>query len=493
MRRVLAVETAEVFALLCVFFALGALDAYSIGRVPITWVSQLGLIGSAGYVFFRYRLVSPPAHNRLWVFLAWAALITAVNTILGHYAVLMPAGATTPYAVFIGLRFLTILSFIAAVYLIYWLLTRGWRERIIKTIVLLGAAIAVVSFYMYMAQIYGLPEPPRTRLGTSGAAVRAVIFTYDFHRAEGTFREPSLFAAWLVVPFLLSFTISRRIYLVPSVLMGGALFLTGSLSGILSLLFGAAAAAGVAIAFDMRSVRWLLRPLVVVPVALVIFYGFARPSPAPTAQGTGAAATATPIYSSTPIQSASPTPSALKPSPSPTQGVSLFGTLGRRIGNILKGGFAKSDRDRINDYVTHNRPPIFGSGFGNANLLLGHYLHAKVIASFISLYLDALYAAGIIGLALLANYLIAPLRAIRHKDLWRNARLVFVAAAYIAWLVEFAAGTEELTLMFGLTAALFTFEISKPTFAGAALGGPGEYVGLNRTQQQPNPPGDRCR
>jgi hypothetical protein len=157
--------------------------------------------------------------------------------------------------------------------------------------------------------------------------------------------------------------------------------------------------------------------------------------------------------------------------------VSLFGTLGRRIGNILKGGFAKSDRDRINDYVTHNRPPIFGSGLGNANLLLGKYLHAKVVAGFISLYLDTLYATGIIGLVLLAYYLVAPLRAIRQKGLWRNSRMVFFTAAYVGWLVDFAAGTEELTLMFALASALVACEMIWPEVSDVGALAPGQSVG----------------
>jgi len=445
-----------VFGLFGILLVLNALDAYNIGRVPVTWISQLGLIACAGYVAFRYRLASLPAHKRLWVFLGWAALITAVNIVVGQYARLMPSGATTPYALFVSLRFLTILSFIAGLYLVYWLLTQGWRERIVKITILLGTLIAVVAMYIYVAQVYGLPEPPRTRLGTTGA-LQAVTFTYDFHRAEGTFREPVILASWLMVPFLLSLTVRNRLYVLASILMGGTLLLTGSLSGILSLVVGIGASAIIAIPFDVRNVGGLLRALLVVPLALVIFYGVARPSPA-ISPHPPVTSTTTPGESPTLAPTLTPSPSA-----TPTQGVNLFGTLGRRIANILRGGFAKSDRDYISDYVAHNRPPLFGSGLGNANLLLGHYLHAKVVAGFISLYLNTLYATGILGLALLVYYLVAaPWRAIRQGGLWSNGRMLFVMAAYIAWLVDFAAGTEELTLMFALGSALLAFEITRP-------------------------------
>lgn len=460
-KRLFSGEPKEVFGLFGILLVLNALDAYDIGRVPVTWISQLGLIACVGYVAFRYRTASPPAYKRLWLFLGWAALITAVNLIVGRYARLMPPGATTPYPVFVGLRFLTILSFIAALYVIYWLLTQGWHERIVKYTILLGTLIAVAAMYIYVAQVYGLPEPPRTRLGTTGA-LQAVTFTYDFHRAEGTFREPVILAAWLMVPFLLSLTVRERGYLIPSILMGGTLFLTGSLSGILSLVVGVGAAAAIATAFDVQNVRGLLRAFLVVPFALVLFYGFARPSPTISPHPTAPLATS----ASTPTPGESPTTTprlTQSPSATPSQGVNLFGTLGRRIANILKGGFAKSDRNYIYDYVTHNRPPLFGSGLGDANLLLGHYLHARVVASFISLYLAMLYATGILGLALLVFYLVAlPWKAIRQRGLWSNGRMLFVMASYIAWLLDFAAGTEELTLMFALVSALLAFEITRP-------------------------------
>ena len=151
----------------------------------------------------KYGIPKPIGFRIFWLFFLWAMLVTAASTVSHDYASFMPLGATTPYPVFILLRFFTLLSFVASVYVALWLLQQGCREHVIKAVVTIGCFISVAALYIYAAQIYGLPELPRNRLGTAGG-LQAIRFTYDFHRAIGTFREPSLLAAWLIVPLFLA-------------------------------------------------------------------------------------------------------------------------------------------------------------------------------------------------------------------------------------------------------------------------------------------------
>lgn len=123
-------------SLLTGFYALlllvSALDAYDIGRVPLEWLMQIGAIGGGGYVALRHGLPKPLGYRPFWLFFLWTLLVTAANTGLHNYAALMPAGGTTPYAVFILLRFLTLLSFIATLYLVSWLLQQGPGDQVIR-------------------------------------------------------------------------------------------------------------------------------------------------------------------------------------------------------------------------------------------------------------------------------------------------------------------------------------------------------------------------
>lgn len=61
---------------------------------------------------------------------------------------------------------------------------------------------------------------------------------------------------------------------------------------------------------------------------------------------------------------------------------------------------------------------------------------------------------------LLMVFLLVPLNI---KILWRNKNphLFYLLAAYLASMVAFTNGTEEFAIMFGITYALFIFEIGK--------------------------------
>ncbi|MFZ1008204.1 MAG: hypothetical protein WAN65_15295, partial [Candidatus Sulfotelmatobacter sp.] len=212
-------------------FVINALDAYSIGPAPTSWIAQILTLALFVLVVFRRRVNYPPGVFALQAFVFAIVALTLFYVAKGDYRDLMPAAGTTGYIVYIGLRILTLVNFIAAYIIVFDVLSRGHSETIVNIIVWTGLVIAVASIYIYIAQLYGLPEPPRTRIGTNNHE-QNTTFTYAFHRAMGTFREPGFLAQWLVLPLLLSAFRRRKPVNIFSVTMSTTLMLTGALTGL---------------------------------------------------------------------------------------------------------------------------------------------------------------------------------------------------------------------------------------------------------------------
>lgn len=412
-------------------FLIGsALDAYNIAGVPIPWVTRAGLIIVTLILGLFHRLKLVPGTKPMALLLLWGVLVTLLNALRINYAEFLPPLATTPYLVYVLLRVFVVASFLATMYLVYWLLSQGYRATVIRWTVIVATVVALASIYIYVAQLHGFPEPFRTRLGTAGGE-QAIRFTYPFHRAMGTFREPSHLAEWLVVPFFLSLVYrQQRFTNVQSVIIAAALLLTGSLTGIVSIPVGflgsIVLARGVTNHALRISARFLLAGLLAAVVFSVVASGYDTGKP------------------------------------------DLVRLIDDRLTPILfEGGLARSNRDYVYEYVRTAPIPALGVGFGNANLLLSHHLGTETVASFLSLYLYTTYSIGVVGLVLLAVFLLTPIFAIlRRKRLERERWVRAYLAAYLAWLIMFAVNSEELHIMFSIVYCLLAFEL----FHGGPVG-----------------------
>lgn len=405
-----------------------ALDAYSVAGIPFQWIVEVATIVAALYIAIKHRAETPRGFVLLSLFLLWSLFVTGANLFASasEYERLLPPLITTPYLTFVALRFVTVLSFIATIYIVWFMLARGQQSVAIRATVVTGSLIALAAIYIYVAETSGLPEPPRTRLGSNGEPVQVVAFSYAFHRALGTFREPSLLGAWLIVPLLLGMRTSRRPINVPTVLMGGALLLTGSLSCLLAIAGGLLGA--MLVTRSLRNIRTATQILAAVAAALVLF------SVVAVSQTAGDA--------------------------------SFFGVIGERLAPIVAdGGLSQSDRGYIFDYVARTPVPYFGEGLGNANILLSAYLHTGALSGFIGLYLNAMYSVGYAGVTLLAVFLITPVAHVaRSSAARRQSSEVFIVASYLAWLILFISTAEELSVMFGVAFALLMFEAGRKNF-----------------------------
>jgi hypothetical protein len=404
-----------------VLLVWSAMDAYTLGPLPLEWLTQLGAVGLVVCVGFSHRLYVMPGLRPLVWLLLWGAGVSLVNALSFDYTVLMPQLSTLPYGMFVLLRLFLLVAFAATAMLVYWLLVHGYQERMVKLTVRIGAWVAAFALYVYVAQLVGLPEPPRNRMGTTGAE-QATVFQYAFHRAMGSFREPSHLAEWLTVPLFFSLA-GRRFLNTRSILMASAILLSGSLTGILGAGLAFLLALLLSNPFKLNNFRVLVRLSLAGVLALVMFQAFV------TDYGGNS-------------------------------GADLFSVVEDRVRPILfEGGIKSTNRYYVYDYAAQSPAPFFGYGLGNSNLRLSDFLDEPIVSSFLSLYLNTLYSLGYPGLILLLVLLLAPpirfLRAFRGSD---STYHVLLLAMYLCYLIVFAVHLEALSFMFAVVLAFVAYE-----------------------------------
>jgi len=411
----------------CILFLGSSLGAYNIAFVPIEWLTKVGLITTVIFIAGsrKLHLYTVPGVRIVLFFFLWALLITAGNILLKDYASMMPPLATTPYPIFISLRFVHIIHFIAALYVIYWLLVNGYKDSVIKWTVIIGMVVALLAIYIYLAQIYGFPEPPRTRMSTGGQTdpFRLVRFSYAFHRATGTFREPSHLAEWLVVPFFLGMIYSKNFINICSIVIGTTILLTGSLTGIMGLFLGIMGTILIANPFKSNPMKTLVRVLFLGGITLVLFNMIAL------------------SYSGGKAD--------------------IIGVVGDRIGRILfEGGMEESSRSYIYEYISDTTIPFFGQGEGNANIVFAYYLGSSLPVAFNSTYFDVFFSTGVLGLALVIYFLSVPVRQWQwRKKLKNNTNILILCACYFSWLIMAAVHSDIFSMSFAILFCLIVYEL----------------------------------
>lgn len=390
---------------------LSALDAIALGPVPVTWIAAI--LPFFASVLLRAQFKSVPVS--LFFLFSWAVVVQGLSAICSSAGFCsephMPPLSTTPYPVFIALRFLPFVMLISMLAAIAKL--RNRQRELSDFVIRLGTWIAGLALYVYIAQLSGLPDIPRTRLGTDGMEVTAVRFSYAFHRALGTFREPSGMAVWLMLPFLLSLrSASWRTYL-----MGAAIVLSGSMTAFVAISAGAALSAVFLMTKTIRQKSWLFRLPIVAGFAVsfsVVAFDF------------------------------------LVKTNDDFSG--LWGVISDRLLPVFVGGIEESNRGYVFEFAEETGISLFGYGLGNINLLLTEWQGGIAVSGILSLYLNILLGLGAIGLAILGVFLARPLLQNLSTTTAREAYPVY--AAYFAWLTAFVIHSAEFPFMFSLTYGL---------------------------------------
>jgi hypothetical protein len=409
--------THSAYRMLVVTLVLHALAAYAIGPVPFPWLAQLMAMWMFLWVGFKSGLRIAPGMILFSFFFIYALLVTSYQTIIGEYYRFMPPKATTPYLMYIALRFMTMASFGSLVFVTFWFLVRGWKPQIINLMTNLCLFISLAALYIYIAQIYGLPEPPRTRLGTGGGE-QSIKFTYAFHRALGTFREPSHLAEWLVLPLFMSFA-SRGWKSYAARGCGVlALLLSGSLTGIGAILGGMAAGFIFMMPFmSMAVVKTVMRMVIIGAIGVSSFSLFV--------------------------------------SSKDSKGTDLVEVLSKRVEPLKEKGIGQSNRNYVYSYLEHTEILWFGTGMGNSNLQFTQATGLDATASFLNLFVNIELSLGYIGLALFIIFLVTPFFILfANRGYQFEPDHFMVLASFFGWLIVFFAHSEELSFHFAIIYAL---------------------------------------
>lgn len=394
----------------------GSLAAYAIAGVPLQWMALVTFALAAILLLLAAGIPSTAGTGDLVALTLYALVVNVAVILTGKQDMQMPALATTSYVSFVSLRFINIICVYLTILYIRTLLEMGKGRAVINITVAVGVAVSLFAIYVYIAQTRGLPEPPRSRIGTNGGE-QSVLFTYAFHRALGSFREPAHLAEWLIVPLFLSMLIKSRIKLGVTCLIASAMLLTGSLTGLVSVALGWVGSLVVrgSIKYSIKQALGFAVP--VLGLALLVF-------------------------------------TALVASNSITN-VDLGSVIWERLQPILETqSMEKTNRNYIWDYVFDSPPSLLGVGLGNSGLRFGQYLNILPVPSFLSLYFNVAYSTGIIGLFFLVRFLFIPVVSFIKRSTLHPPELV---AAYIAYLIVFAVHSEELSFQFAILWALATW------------------------------------
>ena len=381
------------------------LGAYSVGGIPLPKLSYAFVIA--------YTILSPgrilPAH-RLMPYLAPLLIIIlyslAVTVGTWPDAPGMPYLATTSYPVFVALRYLELISFLLAILAFYALSKGSGLPALFQMLVGLGTAAAAYAIYAYAAQKIGFWELPRTRTGTGGQdfTTESVVFTYAFHRALGSFQEPSHLAQWLVAPILFSFAKQGWAIFACRAIMIAALILSGSLLGLFAFAMG-----------------WMV---------LVLVSILGGRSEWRKAVGIASLFLTMVIIADYSFQ----------------LGYSVV--LIDRTASMLGFGNASFNRDYVTEYVVSQTPPFFGFGLGNANLEFAKWLGISMMPSHLSLFVHLWYALGVPGILLGILFLALPLLFLaRPKQARASEYAGILVAAQAAWLVLYTGHAEMFALV----------------------------------------------
>lgn len=390
------------------------MGAYQVTGVPIQWM---------GGVLAVFLVLVPPAsklqYRREYLYPAIVLLLVSLFSLAGFlfwgsvtdFKSLLPVGSTTDYAGFIFLRYFQFIVFLAVYLISITFLERHGLERLGRLITVCGVLVATYALYVYVAQIVGFPEIPRNRLGTGGEQ-QAVYFSYAFHRAMGSFREPSHLAEWLVIPFFMTLLNNSIRYLAARILLMFVILLTGSLTGIVATIAGYMLSL-LAVSPLRKAIPRLVTFVAILAVATALFRIFASPYLGGSAD--------------------------------------LWAIILERLSPIIReGGLGGSNRAYVYEFVAANPFPLIGYGLGNGNILFGDSLGLGLTASFLSLYVNMLYALGFAGVWTILVFLLVPVIALFRFKTGNLRYLRVLVGSYLAWLLIYSAHAEELSASFAI-------------------------------------------
>lgn len=493
----------SLYGLLVLF---SALDSYTFFHVPFPWIAKALCFILLVPVFKQLKLFNFPYFKLFLIIIAWSICITVYNYFQFDPSRLKNIELSTKFHVFITLRVFNWIAILTLIGVTYYLLKQGYKEVILKMLVLIGVFIALFAIYNYVASVFGFFEPIRNRMGTAGGMQATVFWAGkgSYHRALGSFREPSFLAMWLIAPLFFASSIKSRLADVAFFVIALAMIMSWSLGIILTvvatILFGfivlfVKKISSKEFLVSKEQYKKLGKIIGLFVIAFIIAHSIEL-----MVQHLSHKKVATQhvVKASTEIKSrtvkvnnpqaailnnqsksALPKNNAITAQPAPMSGLFIFND---RLFKLFQGGILKSNRGYVVQHALSHPPSVFGWGLGISNIILTNNLEQDNILhllaqvpkqkifppqGFLGLYFNLLYSLGWIGLLLILFIFFNPfvklmIHAFQEKNfkaLWENKLCLLMA--YASWAVLFFAYSEELNVMFAIIFSLIVYETSK--------------------------------
>lgn len=220
-RTLSATKPLEWAILGCIALAIlsDALDGFTLYGFPLRRILHLSfLFISLGTIFYwrnEIRLTPPCKASALDNSLRLATLLVV-------YAVIITAGKTfllwdqlsEEKLLFVSTRIFH-LALVAYVFWYSYRITRAmvpqFAKMIVDLMIAVGVVVAVVALCDYIAAKLGYSLFVRNSLGTDYGEIPVKFIYYSYHRAMGSFREPSHFGAYLMPLYFIALARGRLI------------------------------------------------------------------------------------------------------------------------------------------------------------------------------------------------------------------------------------------------------------------------------------------
>jgi len=215
--------------------------------------------------------------------------------------------------------------------------------------------------------------------------------------------------------------------------MGGVLLLTGSLTGIISIVCGLAFSFFVNMDFNTKQIKALTKILVPVMGAFMVF------SLVTVANKGG-------------------------------DGKGIVDVIWERVEPIIYDkGVHSTNRSYVYDYFEQQDVPLVGDGLGNSNIKFSKFMGIEATVSFLNLFLNMSFSLGLIGLLLTLAFILYPIVLfVLSRNYLQGMKPIFLMSAYVAWIFIFLMHSEEFSLFFGVIYAFLVYELKFNTRAANA-------------------------
>lgn len=410
-----------IFKIFYIILVFNSLSSIAFGPFPMPWLSCFISI------FFGALVLPSILKNKLvfnlFIFLIILLTFSTIFTLFQWetFKDLLSNKYQLDYYIYIFIRYSSFLSFFSTFFIIYKLSEKNNYKQITNIILKLSLVISLYAIYLYIAHFLNLPDIlPRNRAGTGGfGSEQSIIFTYGFHRAIGTFREPSLFAEWLILPLFLSFSIKNKLKNPAFFIILLTFILTGSLGGLISV--GLALIIylplGLILQGKIKFLKLSKTKIIMFSVFLLIL-----------------------LFININFE------------------LNYFSTIYERIEPILKFGIKGTNRGEVYRNLSLIKPSFYGLGLGNFQIFAAEKLSLSNLYPSLNFYITYLTSFGFFGFFVFLLVLFYPFilffkLTLSGKTFDKN-KISFLMISYIAMLIIGAVNREELSVTFALPYSL---------------------------------------